>query len=138
MAATGWRFEAEFGRGRIEPLKLVLVVAMSDPKAQYIATAKLVGATSVRSSELSIQELLNLGIGRGEAWLLDPRGNIRVAVNETSGSHSPKLRRKRQRKKSESAQWRQNLRRRSGRVLHEKTPTAAPPLKITPHPHRST
>jgi hypothetical protein len=65
---AGWKFIAEFRRGRKDPLALQYFVAVPDlEQAQIIAATKLVGADEITIEPLSSFELRRLAIKDGEA-----------------------------------------------------------------------
>ena len=67
----GWKFVAEFRRGRNKPIGLECFVAVADLKqAQIIAATKLVGADEVRAEEISDAELRLRNIRDGDAVIL--------------------------------------------------------------------
>lgn len=67
----GWKFVAQFRRGRKEPMVLECFVAVSDLKqAQIIAATKLVGADEVTPEEISNGELRVRNIRDGDAVIL--------------------------------------------------------------------
>jgi hypothetical protein len=67
----GWKFVAEFRRGRKEPMVLECFVAVADLKqAQIIAATKLMGADVVTSEEISNGELRLRNIRDGDAVIL--------------------------------------------------------------------
>jgi hypothetical protein len=68
---SGWKFVAEFRRGRKDPILLACLVAVSDlDQAQRIAATKLVGADEITAEEISNAELKRLNIKNGEAVFL--------------------------------------------------------------------
>ena len=68
---SGWRFVAEFRRGRNKPIALQCFVAVADLKlAQTIAATKLVGADEVTAEEVSNAELRLRNVRDGDAVIL--------------------------------------------------------------------
>lgn len=66
---AGWKFIAEFRRGRKEPIALVCFVAVADlEQARAVAARKLVGADEITAAgQISKAELARLYIRDGEA-----------------------------------------------------------------------
>ena len=65
---AGWKFVAEFWRGRKEPIALECFVATPDLRqAQIIAAKMLVGADEIRVEEISSAELRLWNIRSGDA-----------------------------------------------------------------------
>lgn len=65
---SGWKFVAEFRRGRKEPVALECFVAIPDlEQAQRMAAAKLVGADAITAEQISKAELVRLDVKNGEA-----------------------------------------------------------------------
>ena len=65
---AGWKFIAEFRRGRKNPIALEYFVAIRDlEQAQMVAAAKLVGADEITTEQLSSTALMHLAITNGEA-----------------------------------------------------------------------
>lgn len=68
---AGWKFVAEFRRGRKKPIELECFVAVADLKqAEIIAATKLVGADEVTAEEISNAELRRRKISDGDAVIL--------------------------------------------------------------------
>jgi hypothetical protein len=68
---AGWKFVAEFKRGRKEPIAIECFVAVEDLKrAQIVASNKLVGADEVRAEEISSAELRLRNVRDGDAVVL--------------------------------------------------------------------
>jgi hypothetical protein len=67
---AGWKFVAEFRRGRKKPIALECFVAVPDLKqAQIIATQKLVGADEITTEQISSFELRARNIKDGDVLL---------------------------------------------------------------------
>jgi len=65
---AGWKFIAQFGRRRKDPIALEYFVAVPDlEQAQIIAAAKLVGADEITTEQLSAPDLRRLSIKDGAA-----------------------------------------------------------------------
>ena len=65
---AGWKFIAEFKRGRKSPIALEYFVAIPDlGQPQIVAAAKLVGADEITTEQLSSSELRRRDIKDGEA-----------------------------------------------------------------------
>lgn len=63
----GWKFIAEFRRGRKNPVALeCFVVAPDFEQAQKIAATKLVGADTITAEPIPDAELARLDINKGE------------------------------------------------------------------------
>lgn len=63
---SGWKFIAEFRRGRKEPIALECFVSIPDlEQAQKIA--KLVGADAIKAEQISKAELVHRDVKNGEA-----------------------------------------------------------------------
>jgi hypothetical protein len=68
---AGWKFVAEFRRGRKEPIALECFVAVPDLRqAQIIAAKMLVGADEISAEEISSAELGLRNIRNGHAVLV--------------------------------------------------------------------
>ena len=67
---SGWKFVAEFRRGRKDPILLACLVAVSDlDQAQRIAATKLVGADEITAEEITSFELKARNIKDGDVLL---------------------------------------------------------------------
>ncbi len=65
---SGWKFIAEFRRGRKEPVTLECFVAISNlEQARMAAATKLVGADAITEEQISKAELIRRDVRRGEA-----------------------------------------------------------------------
>ena len=63
---AGWKFIAEFRRGRKNPIALECFVAIPDlEQAKIVAAAKLIGADQITTERLSGSELRLLAIRDG-------------------------------------------------------------------------
>jgi len=68
---AGWKFVAEFRRGRKEPIALECFVAVPDLRqARIIAAKMLVGTDEIRAEEISNAELGVRNIRNGHAVLV--------------------------------------------------------------------
>ena len=65
---AGWKFVAEFRRGRKAPVRLECLVAIPDlEQARIAAATKLVGADTITEEEISKAELVRRDVKKGEA-----------------------------------------------------------------------
>jgi hypothetical protein len=68
---AGWKFVAEFRRGRKEPIALECFVAVLElGQARRIAAKMLVGADAISAEEISSAELRLRNIRSGDAVLV--------------------------------------------------------------------
>jgi hypothetical protein len=68
---SGWKFVAEFRRGRKNQISLECLIAVPDlDQAQKIAATKLVGADEITAEKISNAELMRLNIKSGDIVFL--------------------------------------------------------------------
>jgi len=67
---AGWKFVAEFRRGRKEPIELECFVAVPDlEQARLIAAQKLVGADEITAEQITSVELRARNLRDGDVCL---------------------------------------------------------------------